>query len=73
MGMKDPFEILSHEHRLPCKKCTKTLQLKYENFYNSNIVCNSTNDFFHLKEKKCVQFSYGFKGQIIKLRNLYCF
>ena len=47
MGMKNPFEISSHEHRLPCKKCTKTLQLKYESFYNSNNVCNGTNDFSH--------------------------
>ena len=47
-GYEDPFEIGSHDYRLPWKKCTKTLQLKYENYYNSNIVCDSTNDIIHL-------------------------
>ena len=62
-GYEDPFEISSHEHILPWKKCTKTLQLKYENFYNSNIVCNSTNDFFHLKEKIVYNFPTGLRAK----------
>ena len=72
-GYEDPFEISSHEHRLPWKKCTDTPQLEYEDFYNSNIVRKGTNDFFHLWVKKNLQFLDGFKGQIIKLGNPYCF
>ena len=70
-GYEDPFEISSHEHRLAWKKCTKTLHFKNGNFYYSNIVCASTNDFFSLLGKNCVQFSYGFKNQIIKSGNIY--
>ena len=59
MGIKIQLKWSSNEHRLPWTKSIKSLQFNNGNFYNSNIVCNITNDIFYVYEKIVYNFNMG--------------